>query len=208
MIKILKYAKKYWYYIVFAVIFLFMQAGSELILPQYTSSIVNNGIQFGGIENAAVTYWGKENADNAKIFMTDEEKAVFDECYSLENVNSFKDEVYVLKVGISKEKMTSLENILEETAAVVSTEEGKKTDISSLTAQEAKEIRNNDISMLSASSSSNVKNTAITYVKAMYENIGVDVNSIQMNYLKNKGIVMALLAFVAMLASAAGGFCA
>lgn len=208
MIKILKYAKKYWYYIIFAVIFLFMQAGSELILPQYTSSIVNNGIQFGGIENAAGTYWGKESADNAKIFMTDEEKAVFDECYSLENVNSFNENVYVLNDGISKEKMTSLENILEETAAVVSTEEGKKTDISSLTAEDAKEIRNSDISMLSASSSSNVKNTAITYVKAMYENIGVDVNSIQMNYLKNKGIVMAFLAFVAMLASAAGGFCA
>lgn len=208
MIKILKYAKKYWYYIIFAVIFLFMQAGSELILPQYTSSIVNNGIQFGGIENAAGAYWGKESADNAKIFMTDEEKAVFDECYSLENVNSFNEEVYVLNDGISKEKMTSLENILEETAAVVSTEEGKKTDISSLTAEDAKEIRNSDISMLSASSSSNVKNTAITYVKAMYENIGVDVNSIQMNYLKNKGIVMAFLAFVAMLASAAGGFCA
>jgi ATP-binding cassette, subfamily B, multidrug efflux pump len=208
MIKILKYAKKYWYYIIFAVIFLFMQAGSELILPQYTSSIVNNGIQFGGIENAAGTYWGKESADNAKIFMTDEEKAVFDECYSLENVNSFNEDVYVLNDGISKEKMTSLENILEETAAVVSTEEGKKTDISSLTAEDAKEIRNSDISMLSASSSSNVKNTAITYVKAMYENIGVDVNSIQMNYLKNKGIVMAFLAFVAMLASAAGGFCA
>ena len=208
MIKILKYAKKYWYYIIFAVIFLFMQAGSELIMPQYTSSIVNNGIQFGGIENAAGTYWGKESADNAKIFMTDEEKAVFDECYSLENVNSFNEDVYVLNDGISKEKMTSLENILEETASVVSTEEGKKTDISSLTAQEAKEIRNSDISMLSASSSSNVKNTAITYVKAMYENIGVDANSIQMNYLKNKGIVMAFLAFVAMLASAAGGFCA
>lgn len=208
MIKILKYAKKYWYYIIFAVIFLFMQAGSELILPQYTSSIVNNGIQFGGIENAAGTYWGKESADNAKIFMTYEEKAVFDECYSLENVNSFNEDVYVLNDGISKEKMTSLENILEETAAVVSTEEGKKTDISSLTAEDAKEIRNSDISMLSASSSSNVKNTAITYVKAMYENIGVDVNSIQMNYLKNKGIVMAFLAFVAMLASAAGGFCA
>ena len=208
MIKILKYAKKYWYYIIFAVIFLFMQAGSELILPQYTSSIVNNGIQFGGIENAAGTYWGKESADNAKIFMTDEEKAVFDECYSLENVNSFNEDVYVLNDGISKEKMTSLENILEETAAVVSTEEGKKTDISSLTAEDAKEIRNSDISMLSASSSSNVKNTAITYVKAMYENIGINVNSIQMNYLKNKGIVMAFLAFVAMLASAAGGFCA
>lgn len=208
MIKILKYAKKYWYYIIFAVIFLFMQAGSELILPQYTSSIVNNGIQFGGIENAAGTYWGKESADNAKIFMTDEEKAVFDECYSLENVNSFNEDVYVLNDGISKEKMTSLENILEETAAVVSTEEGRKTDISSLTAEDAKEIRNSDISMLSASSSSNVKNTAITYVKAMYENIGINVNSIQMNYLKNKGIVMAFLAFVAMLASAAGGFCA
>ncbi len=208
MIKILKYAKKYWYYIIFAVIFLFMQAGSELILPQYTSSIVNNGIQFGGIENAAGTYWGKEEADNAKIFMTDEEKAVFDECYSLENVNSFNEEVYVLNNGISKEKMTSLENILEETSAVVSTEEGKKTDISSLTEEEAKEIRNSDISMLSASSSSNVKNTAITYVKAMYENIGVDVNSIQINYLKNKGIVMALLAFIAMLAGSAGGFCA
>lgn len=210
MFKILKYAKKYRIYMFFAVIFLVFQAGSELILPQFTSSIVNSGIQFGGIESAAGQYWGKEEADLAKLFMTDDEKALFDSCYELKSGDAlgFLEDAYVLKENINKENLTELEMVLCETAAVLSEENAKGTDFSKLLPDEAAQSRENTVEILSASSKDNVKNTAFTFVRDMYEGMGIDVNSIQMNYLFKKGSVMVILAFTAMLAASAGGFCA
>jgi len=208
MLKMLKYAKKYWVYMIFAVVFLLVHAGSELIMPKYTSAIVNNGIQFSGIESAADGYFAAEEAELVKVFMTDEEIQLFDECYTLSSTE-FSDKVYVLDENISQEKMAELENVLTETAAVlsvVSNENGMK--VSEYEKEDAIKIRQQKAIILSAAGDDNVKNTALTFVKNMYENLGVNVNSIQMNYLKEKGMFMVLLAFAAMCASIISGYCA
>ena len=46
---ILKILKKYSFYIILIFILLFMQANCDLTLPEYTSDIVNIGIQQSGI---------------------------------------------------------------------------------------------------------------------------------------------------------------
>ncbi len=51
MIKLLKYLKKSAVYILFIVLLLFLQAYCDLSLPDYTSRIVNVGIQQQGIED-------------------------------------------------------------------------------------------------------------------------------------------------------------
>ena len=50
MITILKFAKKYWASMLVIIALLVGQAVCELALPQYTSNIVDVGIQNGGIE--------------------------------------------------------------------------------------------------------------------------------------------------------------
>ena len=52
MIRLAKYLKPYLAMIVLSVALLFVQANSDLALPDYMSRIVNNGIQQGGVENA------------------------------------------------------------------------------------------------------------------------------------------------------------
>ena len=50
MFKVLKYAKRLWYVVVFIFLLLFVQVYGELTLPGYTSDIVDVGIQNQGIE--------------------------------------------------------------------------------------------------------------------------------------------------------------
>ena len=52
MLKVLKYLKKTWVAVIFIIILLCVQATADLNLPDYTSKIVNTGIQSGGIEVA------------------------------------------------------------------------------------------------------------------------------------------------------------
>ena len=53
MLKILKNLKKSWIYVIIIVLLLIVQAICDLRLPDYTSRIVNIGIQQGGIENSS-----------------------------------------------------------------------------------------------------------------------------------------------------------
>ncbi|MEG0691625.1 MAG: ABC transporter ATP-binding protein, partial [Oscillospiraceae bacterium] len=52
MLKLLKYMKKSTVPIIAIIALLFIQALCDLSLPDYTSNIVNVGIQQGGVENA------------------------------------------------------------------------------------------------------------------------------------------------------------
>lgn len=51
MIKIIKFAKKSWHIMIMILLMLFIQAYCDLALPEYTSKIVDVGIQNGGIES-------------------------------------------------------------------------------------------------------------------------------------------------------------
>ena len=67
MFKILKNLKQSWIIIVFIIALLCVQAMADLNLPDYTSKIVNIGIQQGGIENAAPEVITKDTMDKALI---------------------------------------------------------------------------------------------------------------------------------------------
>ena len=56
MIKLLKYLKRSAGYVVLIVLLLFLQAYCDLSLPDYTSKIVNVGIQQQGIEAVSYTH--------------------------------------------------------------------------------------------------------------------------------------------------------
>lgn len=74
MFKILKNLKNTWLSVVVIVILLCAQAWADLELPNYTSKIVNVGIQQGGIENVSPVIIRKSQMDNLLIFTNDDEK--------------------------------------------------------------------------------------------------------------------------------------
>ena len=52
---LLRYIKKYWFSVLLIIGLLFVQANSELKLPDLMSDIINNGIQQGGITDSVPT---------------------------------------------------------------------------------------------------------------------------------------------------------
>ena len=68
MIKVLKNLKESWISVIAIVLLLIAQAAGDLTLPDYTSKIVNVGIQNGGIENVAPEVIRKSEMENLLIF--------------------------------------------------------------------------------------------------------------------------------------------
>ena len=73
MIKVLKNLKESWLSVIAIILLLIVQAACDLTLPDYTSKIVNVGIQNGGIEEVAPEMIRKSTMDNLLIFTEDDE---------------------------------------------------------------------------------------------------------------------------------------
>lgn len=73
MLKVLKNLKESWLSVIAIIILLIVQAACDLTLPDYTSKIVNVGIQNGGIEDVAPEMIRKSTMDNLLIFTEDDE---------------------------------------------------------------------------------------------------------------------------------------
>ena len=69
MLKILKNLKKSIGSVILIIILLCIQAAADLALPDYTSKIVNTGIQAGGIEKAVPEIISKENMEQILFFV-------------------------------------------------------------------------------------------------------------------------------------------
>ena len=73
MLKVLKNLKKSFWSVVVIVILLCIQAAADLALPDYTSKIVNTGIQAGGIETAVPKVISSEDMQSILIFSDKDE---------------------------------------------------------------------------------------------------------------------------------------
>ena len=73
MFKIFRYLKDSKAMVLSIIVLLVIQAGCDLSLPQYTSDIVDVGIQQGGIERATPEIMRKETYENLTLFMTEDE---------------------------------------------------------------------------------------------------------------------------------------
>ena len=74
MIRVLANLRKSWISIITIIILLCIQAVADLSLPDYTSKIVNIGIQQGGIENSSPEVIRKSSMDDVLLFTEDDEK--------------------------------------------------------------------------------------------------------------------------------------
>ena len=72
MLKVLKYLKKSWVSVVAIILLLCLQAYTDLALPDYTSKIVNVGIQQGGIEDAVPEAIRSSQMENLLVFTNED----------------------------------------------------------------------------------------------------------------------------------------
>ena len=95
MLKVLKNLKQSWIKITVIVLLLCLQAACDLELPNYTSKIVNIGIQSGGIEETVPEVISKEDFDTIQIFIEDDKNAT-------NYYNSVSDELSQLQIEKAK----------------------------------------------------------------------------------------------------------
>ena len=73
MFKLLKNLKKTWVSVIIIIILLGVQATSDLALPEYTSKIINIGIQQSGIENSVPEVMSKSSMEKLLMFAENKE---------------------------------------------------------------------------------------------------------------------------------------
>ncbi len=83
MIKLRRYLKPFIVSILIVIGLLYVQAQTELALPDYMSKIITNGIQAGGFEDAVMDVCSKDTYDLMRVFMSEEDQKTLDEHYTL-----------------------------------------------------------------------------------------------------------------------------
>lgn len=102
MIKLLKDLKNSFVQVIVIIILLCVQAATDLALPDYTSKIVNVGIQSDGIEKAVPEVISKDDMDNLLIFVEKDEEVL--DNFTLLGTNINKDEEKLINKYLSKNK--------------------------------------------------------------------------------------------------------
>lgn len=103
MLKLIKYLKNSIVSILLIIGLLIIQAVCDLSLPDYTSNIVNIGIQQGGIENAVPSIIRKSEFEKILLFVKDEDKDIIESNYKLLDKNNLTDEEYNEEVKVYPE---------------------------------------------------------------------------------------------------------
>lgn len=103
MTKIFKNMAPYWYMIVAIVLLLVVQAFGDLSLPQYTSDIIDVGIQNKGVEHILPVKMMEDEYEISQLYMTSKEKKVWKDTYEK------KGEYYICKVE-DEEKLDQLDD--------------------------------------------------------------------------------------------------
>ena len=126
MLKILRNLKESAMLVIAIIILLCIQAAADLNLPDFTSKIVNVGIQQGGIEEAVPDVIRESTLNNLMYFTKDDEK--IEKSYELlekneENIEEYpelkNENIYKLK-DLNKDEIQELENIMAKPLMILS----------------------------------------------------------------------------------------
>ena len=214
MIKLMKYLKRSAGYVILIVVLLFLQAYCDLSLPDYTSRIVNVGIQQKGIEDGVPEKIRVSTMDSLRLFMDEEAVADTEAAYMEDG------DLYVLDPHVDKETREKLNEDFGKPMLILAglTEGGEETEgmLSAMGLPEGtdplqaimqmpEEARNQMTSAMEEQigemPESIVTQAAVSFVRAEYEAVGEDVDAIQMDYIISAGIRMVLMALLIMAAS-------
>lgn len=214
MIKVFKYLKSSVVSCIAIIFLLVIQAGLDLTLPDYTSKIVNVGIQQSGIENAAITEIGETSYEKILLLMSDSDQKYINSRYYKSNKKVNGEAIYKLK---EEKDTTKINNILRKPMTIISfidkakesdkTTENfnipKGTDIYQLLKvmpdEEKKKMLKTFDEKIADYPTTIIDQAAVNYVKTEYKRINIDVNKIQTLYIIKAGAIMILIAMLIMI---------
>lgn len=196
MLHIFGYLKRSWKSVVLIFMLLIFQASCDLTLPQFTSNLVDIGIQQNGIAHAAPAEMRDTTMEDLSLFLTDEEQALVSSCYEQSGdrwVRTTDDEKTLEQLDKAMSMpMVMLDTIqssdqIDRDALYTRLESGEITREHLLGAESQME------SQLSGMGGSTITQKAILFTQKEYEALGYDLHEMQMNYLLTTGGKMLAL---------------
>lgn len=208
MNRVLSYYKKYILYILLMIVVLIVQVKFELLLPKYTSNIVNIGIQQDGLTDSIPKVMDETTYAMVLSLSEEKEKSSIAKSYELwqpksndsknnkiklENSNvkmipedKLNTNYYVQKNEVNTDTLGKyMSNSLVNYAKYVSSRVESSQKTSYPTIENAKSLP--DFMK---------KQIGIKIVKSIYKRNGIDVEKIQKDYLWKTGLLMVILSLV------------
>ena len=187
------------------VLFTFVQVQSELKLPDYMSDIVTNGIQYNGISENVPKAISEKEMNKLSLFVDD-----LDDIYTLANkdreykvanqVVSFKENVYILNEdydgSLDNELSKGMTYVFLAEKAGVDDDTFKMLENNPSLKEQYLEKFNEYVSGLQ----DNMGSVSKFYIQSVYEDIGLNVETVQSNYILHEGLLMLSVAFVSICA--------
>ena len=207
MFKVLKNLKESWISVITIVLLLIVQAAGDLTLPDYTSKIVNVGIQNGGIENVAPEVIRKSEMENMLIFTEGDDKilASYEEI-SKDNLDSAEYEKLVKKYpALENESLYRIKKISSSEQDELDSLMAKPLMMLSVTKQMPKEQLDQMLETVNQKiddmQESILEQAAIQEVKNEYKAIGMNTDSIQNQYIIMAGLKMLGISLIIMISA-------
>lgn len=223
MKKIFSILKQSWISILLVIILLFIQANCDLALPDYTSNIINIGIQQSGIDSNVLEAVRKSEMENIMVFSNDKEDKILLDNYELikkgnkKYIKKYpileKEDIYILKENYKKEELEKIFNNSLLMVYVFTSEEMKpmiyknlniSNDVNvidifkTLEDEKKEEIKNNVLDKVDDLSETMINQITINLVKNEYQTIGIDIEGMQLKYIAISGLKMLGLSFIIM----------
>ena len=193
------------------VVLLAVQAFCDLSLPNYTSDIVDVGIQQSGVEHASTDALTERTHDLVAIMESEQNESLFADSYSQR-----ADGTYEL-TDFGREHRAELDDAMAMPLVAVHYADQTGMDLDQLkTAFDAGMVQKSDVqtmldeakSQMGDMADSIVNQQAIAAAKAEYERLGYDLDAMQMTYLLTTGGKMLGLAALGMVIAVIVGFIA
>lgn len=236
MNRVLKYLKPFILSLILVITLLIIQAACDLSLPDYTSNIVNIGIQQNGIENAVPTVIREEELNKLKIFMNESQIEELNQNYKLIDKDNLskeefdkevkkypllnKEALYKLDTN-NKEEIESLNKIMSKAFVKVlgiemASKEGKIPNlpkgedifsiIKNLPKEQIDEMTKEVDNKTSKLDENLLTQASIYAIKNEYEAIGINIEKLQNDYIFKSGVAMLGIALISLVATVAVGF--
>lgn len=219
MLKLIKYLRKSIVPIIAIVILLIFQAMCDLQLPDYTSVIVNVGIQQSGIEDAVPVAVRESTLQSLEMFMTQEHASLVQDSYTLISPDQMDDneyqtalknypaaaneQVYMLN-DVDKDVHNQLNeifgesfmmvNLIQQNSQFVSGEHTAGNDVKLSEEGALDPLNQAAYEKFEQIPDSLVTQTVVKYVKDEYNAIGMDTDSMQIWYIVKSGLQMLIIA--------------
>ena len=215
MLKVFKYLKSSIFSVIVVILLLFAQAFLDLTLPDYTSKIVNVGVQQGGIEDAAITDIGSNTYHTLLLLMDEDDRDYINKQYEITDKYKGED-IYTLKDDSNTSKVSSIMSrpMLILYYAENMDSNSKSDEAISFELPEGMSFEDGLLLMDDDSRSEMIKSInkklkdvpdsivnqgAISFVKSEYQRIGIDTDHIQTMYIFKVGLIMLGIALMAMI---------